>query len=519
MSKPAPLLLQHSNTPTLHNSSQYPMPNPLLYEINTRWWLNELSDRHGGPVTLADVPDSEFARWRQLGFTHLWLMGVWTTGPRSRAAALASADLRRACGEVGEQACETVIAGSPYAIAEYRVPPALGGESGLQEFRRRLHERGIRLLLDFVPNHAGLDHPWLNERPELFVQSPAREPGTFAQETRAGARWLAHGRDPNFPPWTDTAQLDYRQPATRSAIKQVLLGIAGRCDGVRCDMAMLVLNDVFAKTWAEFPLLNSSTNGNSEFWQEAISSTKQAHPDFLFLAEAYWDLEERLQSLGFDYTYDKKLYDALIQRNPVSVQQHLVEAAPQFVAASAHFLENHDEPPIASILSPAEHRAAALVILSLPGMRLLHDGQLEGACVKTPIQLSRRCAGPRRVEVEQMYEQMLGALRKTAVGRGNGRVLRPREAWAGNPTASNIILVQWQAGPPEFDLAAVNLAPQRSQCYAPLDIENLAGHNWLMQDLLGTEEYRRDGAGLQRHGLFLDLPGHGAQLFHFKPIA
>jgi hypothetical protein len=500
------------------------MPDPLLYEINTRWWLNELSDRHSRPVTLADVPDSEFVRWQQLGFTHLWLMGVWTTGPRSRAAALASADLQRACGEVRSQDWETVIAGSPYAIAEYRVPPALGGESGLQEFRRRLHERGMRLLLDFVPNHVGLDHPWLNERPELFVQSPAPVPGTFAQETGTGVHWLAHGRDPNFLPWTDTAQLDYRNPATRSALERTLLGIAGRCDGMRCDMAMLVLSDVFAKIWAGFPppgFAEPAAAGGpaAEFWQEAIASTKQAHPDFIFLAEAYWGLEARLQSFGFDYTYDKRLYDALIGRNPVSVQQHLVEATPQFIEASAHFLENHDEPPIASILSPAAHRAAALVILSLPGMRLLHDGQLEGACVKTPIQLSRRCAGPRRVEAQQMYEQMLGALRKTAIGRGSGRILRPREAWAGNPTAPNIILVRWQAGPPEFDLAAVNLAPQRSQCYAPLGVENLAGHNWLMQDLLGTEEYRRDGAGLQRHGLFLDLPGHGAQLFHFKPIA
>src|SRR5437773_11156308 len=135
----------------------------------------------------------------------------------------------------------------------------------------------------------------------------------------------------------------------------LLKSLAERCDGVRCDMAMLLFNDVFARTWERFPVPGSVPV--SEFWATAILEVKQAHPDFIFLAEAYWGLEGRLQALGFDYTYDKTLYDRLIARD--SAPSHLRNLPPKFIAASAHFLENHDEPRIASMLSPAEHQAAA----------------------------------------------------------------------------------------------------------------------------------------------------------------
>src|SRR4029077_12472195 len=220
------------------------------------------------------------------------------------------------------------IAGSPYAIADYRVPEALGGEAGLQQFRQKLHGLGMKLLFDFVPNHVGLDHSWVHERPELFVSSPAGAPGAFAQETAGGRRWLAHGKDPYFPPWSDTVQLNYLQPATRFAMQEELRGVANRCDGVRCDMAMLVLNDVFVRTWANLLPAGETRNDLPEFWAEAIAATKRAHPDFLFLAEVYWGLEQRLQSLGFDYTYDKELYDDLVRRNPAGVQQRLLNATP-----------------------------------------------------------------------------------------------------------------------------------------------------------------------------------------------
>ena len=500
--------------------------HPLLYEINTRCWLRRLAQERGGPVTLAGVPPAQFERWRRLGFTHIWLMGVWTSGPRARQHALAQPQQRRLYGQVlpGWQADD--VAGSPYAMGDYQVPAALGGEAGLAEFRNTLHACGLKLLLDFVPNHLGLDHPWLTERPDLFVQSPKPRPGAFRQETRLGPRWLAHGKDPYFPPWTDTVQLDYRRPDTRAAMTGLLESVARRCDGARCDMAMLLLDDVFSRTWEQFPAPDPRGAGfqpanppepASEFWADAIAAVKQASPGFLFLAEAYWGLEPRLQGLGFDYTYDKVLYDQLIARDTAGAQRHLLGLPPPGLAAGAHFLENHDEPRAASLLSLAEHGAAALLILGLPGMRFLHQGQLSGARVHLPVQLTRRPAEPKQPAIQALYEQLLTTLPATSVGRGQGELLLPRAAWPDNPTAQNFLLVQWQAQPPDFDLVAVNLAPHPSQCYAPLNLPGLAARQWRLDDLLAREHFLRDGPDLHRRGIYLDLPAHGTSLLHAQP--
>src|SRR5262249_35848277 len=148
-------------------------------------------------------------------------------------------------------------------------------------------------------------------------------------------RWLAHGKDPYFPPWTDTVQLDYRRAETRERVANLLREIAGRCDGVRCDMAMLMLNDVIARTWSAFPVAGVPLE--TEFWPEGIAAARTANPDFLFLAEAYWNLEGRLQELGFDYTYDKTLYDGIVHHDCLGVRNHLQDVPPEYIAASAHF--------------------------------------------------------------------------------------------------------------------------------------------------------------------------------------
>ena len=488
---------------------------PVLYEINTRCWLRGLADECGHRVTLGNVPDPLFEQWRRLGFTHIWLMGAWSSGPLARAQALTHASLQQSYSEALPGWAEADVAGSPYAIADYRIAESLGGEEELKAFREKLRSYGMKLVLDFVPNHLGVDHPWLRLRPELFVQSPAPMPETFAQETSAGKVWLAHGKDPYFAAWTDTAQLDYRRANTQAAMIELLHSLAERCDGLRCDMAMLLLSDVFARTWERFPIATAPTP--AEFWQTAIPAIKSANPGFLFLAESYWGLESRLLGLGFDYTYDKTLYDGLMARDAGRVQRHLLESPLELLAKSAHFLENHDEPTIASLFSLDEHRAAALLVLGLPGMRFLHQGQLSGARRRVPVQLRRFPQEPAQAEIENLYEQLLTTLPRTVVGNGTGELLRPRAAWPENPTAQNFIVVQWQGEAPEFDLVAVNLAPQPSQCYVQLTAAGLEAHDWSMKNLLGDERYERTGEALRSRGLYLDLPSHGAQLFHFRP--
>jgi hypothetical protein len=319
------------------------------------------------------------------------------------------------------------------------------------------------------------------------VSSATPIPDSFVE----GKRYVAHGKDPYFPGWTDTAQVEYRRAATRAAMASRLRAIAERCDGVRCDMAMLVLADVFDRTWQHVPFARES---GEEFWTDAIAAVRATHRDFVVLAEAYWGLEQRLCDLGFDYAYDKELYDRVVHDQPLDVAPHLYCLGAQN-ARRAHFLENHDEPRAA--LLPIElHRAAALLALGLPGMRFLHHGQLDGARRSARIQLRRRAVEPIDPDVRALYDRLLPALRASSVGQGEAELLAPRAAWPDNPTHAYFTIVKWP-----HDLVVVNMAPHRAQCRV-----DMRGRYELV-DRLGGERWQRDGE------LFLDLPARGAQLF------
>ncbi|MBK9137822.1 MAG: alpha-amylase [Verrucomicrobia bacterium] len=486
--------------------------HPLIYEINARCWLGELSEARGEPVDLAHVPEGEFLRWMRMGFTHVWLMGVWEVGPRARAEARGSRELQREGRTLlaGFQSAD--LAGSPYAIAGYRVAPAFGGDDALRRFRQELNRHGLRLVLDFVPNHLGLDHPWVQAHPDWFVHARSPLPGTFRQTGGASTLWLAHGRDPNFPPWPDTVQLDVRRSDTRAALITELLAVAARCDAIRCDMAMLVLEEVFDRSWAGFPPASSRASG--EFWAEAIQAVRAVRRDVELIAEVYWDLEPRLLSLGFDYAYDKRFYDHLVTQSPAAVVQHLESQPAEMQARSLRFLENHDEQRAAQVWPARTHQAAALLLLGLPGARLLHEGQLEGLRRRVPVQLKRRPTDPGDPQITEMYSRLLEAVQRSAVGRGEARWLRARPAAPDNPSHRAFALVQWQVRPDAFDLVVVNLSPSQGQAFAPVVVPPIA-QRWRLSGLLGPEAYERDSADLRQRGLFLDVPGYATQIFHF----
>jgi len=493
------------------------LPSPLCLEINCRPWLRQLSDRLQRPATLGSVPDECLQEWEDAGFTHVWLMGVWSIGPRARQVALDDRNLQDTLDRLLPGWKADTVCGSPFAPNAYRVPDSLGGEDGLRQFRSQLANHQLRLILDFIPNHVGIDHPWVTEHPDYFVQSPTPAPGTFEISTPQGTIWIAHGKDPNFPPWIDTAQLDYRCVATHRAVARAFDSVAKRCDGVRCDMAMLLLREVFEQQWKEFPCPQPAAEG--EFWANLIRHARHAHPDLLLMAEAYWNLEPRLQELGFDFTYDKKLYDHVVAREPAAVRRHLSETPPPALSAGVHFIENHDEPRIASLLHLPEHRTAALTILGLPGFRLLHERQLFGARHFQPIHINQPIPEMPDAEITAFYRHLLHALRASSVGQGHAELLQTRPAWPDNLSNENFVVIQWRSEIADFDLVVINLAAHRCQCYVQLTAPGLAQRNWSMTDLLGPEEYRRYGDDLEQQGLYLDVAGHAAQLFHFAPLS
>jgi len=356
---------------------------PLVYEINTRVWLRELSIRHERPITLANVPGEELELLREGRFTMVWLMGVWKRSRYSAAIAASHKGLRSEMLDYLEDLQPDDIVASPYAVADYTVSEALGGKAGLLAFREQLAGMGIKLMLDFVPNHMALDNRWLPDHPEHFIPMSADDPEEECFAFTKG-QFLAHGKDPYFAPWSDTLQLNYANPATQEMMIGNLLRISELCDGVRCDMAMLLLKEVFDETWE-----NRCDSMPEEFWPKAIRRIRDTHPGFIFVAEAYWNKEWTLQQMGFDFTYDKPLYDHLgsVPVNVPYLREHLL-CDPEYQAHLCRFIENHDEDR-ASEWFGKNHAVAALVLLTVPGMMLIHQGQLKGLVKKIPVQLIR----------------------------------------------------------------------------------------------------------------------------------
>jgi hypothetical protein len=480
--------------------------HPTLYQVNTRVWLTSLSETLGRPARLDDIPDADLDRLAEIGFDWVWFLSVWQTGLAGQRVSRSNAGWRKEFQETLPDLMEEDIAGSGFAINAYTVPAELGGDAALSRLRQRLAKRGLKLMLDFVPNHMAPDHPWVEDHPEYFMAGTedllAQEPQNYVRfKGKRGDLIFAHGRDPYFPGWPDTLQLDYSNPATQEAMIRELEKIAGQCDGVRCDMAMLILPYVFEQTWGK---------KTEPFWPEAIRRVRERVPGFCFMAEVYWDLEWTLQQQGFDYTYDKRLYDRLRDGRAQPVREHL-HATLDYQVRLARFLENHDEPRASATFDPRVHRAAAVVTYTTPGLRFFHQGQLEGRKVRISPHLVRAPEEPADKEIEEFYDQLLAVLRMPIVRSGEWEWLTCQQAWDGNGSWDAFIAHSWRGPGGERVLIVVNYAPSSSQCYLQLPFPEIRDRSVWLNDTLSSARYDRNGNELLEGGLYLDM---GAWSYH-----
>ncbi len=485
--------------------------HPSLYQINTRVWLTELSRKLGRTAQLDDIPDAELDRLSKMGFDWVWFLSVWQTGPAAQAISRANPGWRREFEETLPDLKDEDIAGSGFAIQNYAVHRDLGGDAALARLRERLQKRGLRLMLDFVPNHMAPDHPWIDEHPDFFVHGSEadlfRSPRNYCRvQTRKGPLLIAYGRDPYFEGWPDTLQLNYGNPQLQQAMIDELERIAGQCDGVRCDMAMLVLPDVFERTWGIH---------TDSFWPKATESVRRKYPNFRFMAEVYWDLEWRLQQQGFDYTYDKRLYDRLREGHARPVREHL-HAAFDYQTKLARFLENHDEPRACASFDPLVHRAAAVITYFIPGLRFFHQGQLEGRRTRISPHLVRAPEETRDSDIEKFYDQILAILRKPLVKNGEWQRLDCRPAWDGNGSWDSFVAHAWHGSGSELMVIVVNYAPHPSQCYLNLPFPGMSNHSIQFKDLLSSVSYTREGNELLERGLYLDLQPWSYHIFELE---
>jgi hypothetical protein len=481
-------------------------PHPLLLEIDTWPWLTSLTGSERRHVSLASVPARVWDSIAGAGYDLVWLMGVWQRSPAGIAVALVNPDLTQSFKEALPDFTDDDVVGSPYCVRDYVVDRRLGGREGLAEARAELRDRGVGLLLDFVPNHVAPDHPWVSAHPDRFVLGDAadveRDPTTFVD---LGGRVFAHGRDPYFPAWPDVVQLNAFSPELRAGVVETLLDIADQCDGVRCDMAMLMMDDVFATTWGDRVGMPPAP----AYWPEIIEAVRRGHPSFLFVAEAYWDREFALQQQGFDHCYDKRLYDRVTTGDAPGVAAHL-SADPTYQTGLLRFLENHDEPRAASLLDPAQHRAAAIATLTQSGARLVHDGQTRGWRTHLPVFLGRFPVEPEDLELDAFYGRLLEVLSDPTFRRGEWRRCETT-GWAENPGASQILSWCW-TGDSRW-LVAVNLASGRAEARVAAPWPDLRGRNVRLHDPTQEVSFDRTGDDLN-DGLYVELPGWGWHVLH-----
>jgi len=484
--------------------------NPHLYEINTCVFIKRMSRKYGRPMTLATIPDEEWQLLADRGFDFIWLMGVWHRSPGARQKALMEPTLRREYDKALPGWSEDDVDGSSYAIYSYDLNPLLGESAELVQLKSKLNQQRLGLILDFVPNHLALDHPWTVSHSTWFVQGKKADAQTHPDSffTSEQGTYFAHGRDPNFPPWTDTVQVNFYSNELRQALINELLRIAELADGVRCDMAMLALNDVFERIWGKYT--RGYQRPDTEFWIDAITRVKERCPQFLFIAEVYWGLEQRLQDMGFDYTYNKPFYDKLRFSSPQEIHDYL-KADDSYSRRSVRFIENHDEIRAVAAFGHEHSLAAAVVLSTVPGFRLFHDGQLEGRGIRLPVQLLREPEETTDPHIAEFYGQLLHVCNSPVFHDGQWLLLEISQAGQRDNSHRDLLVWWWHHGE-QAKIVVVNYSPKHNSCWLKLPLPLGSNRRILLRDELASTSAVQDIQQLANQDLHFNFKPWEAQI-------
>jgi len=483
--------------------------NPKIYEINTWPWLNTLSESFNNPITLNSIPD-KILNGEIRFFDAVWFMGVWERSPASKKIALEHPGLQSEYHKVLYDFRDEDVVGSPYAVYYYHVDNHIGGIDGLKNIRKRLAERDIRLILDYVPNHVSVDSLWTFES-DLFIEGTLDDLMAHPYDYFSIDEFIyAYGRDPNFPPWTDVIQINAFSHKAREKTIKTLLAIAEICDGVRCDMAMLMTNKVFNRTWGE----KAGSIPDKEFWEEIISAVKKIYPNFLFIAEVYWDMEWELQQQGFDFCYDKRLYERLAYGNVSPIRDHL-KADWTYQSKLVRFIENHDELRAVEKFGVEKSQAAAFIALTLPGARLIYEGQTRGHKIKIPVQLGRNPFEEDNKLIIDFYKKLLKAIPGREFGSASWALCETEPFNSSDTSFSNILSYLWWINN-NYRLIVVNYSPIPSKAHVRIKPFHFDTHEWTFTDLLSQKSYSYNGKDLYKYGFYIELNAWNGYIFNIK---
>jgi len=443
---------------------------PIIFEINTVTWLNELKNKYQVSIDLASIPSLELEKISKLDIDAVWLMGVWQRSPIGRDINLKDDVLIDSIKANQSTYSETSIIGSAYSISGYQVDARMGGDSALAILKTQLNKLGIKLILDFVPNHVAIDNPWTKSNPEYFIHGTANELDIHSDAfIRVGDQIYALGKDPNYPAWNDVVQLNIFNDQLVKRLIELVGHLMKMCDGIRCDMAILLLNNVFKNTWGNY--LKDVEPPTQEFWRLLIDFVKKNNPDFCLIAECYWNKQEELIKLGFDYCYDKDYYDSLKTKDvkslisnlskPLDFQQHLLR-----------FIENHDEPRAASVFNYEQHKLAALLLMTSPGAKLYYMGQFEGFSHFTPVHTSEAATDKPDLMISDFYDSLRQKLKQSVSYVNGWQLLKPESEISIMAKSTNEVIVFYWFNQSGHYLSLANFSSRRKRFKVILPIKS-----------------------------------------------
>ena len=489
--------------------------NPNIYEINSRVWIRRFQSTNN-LLSISNLPEEYWERLAKLGINYIWLMGVWETIPASVEKYCFTEVLMQEYTKALPSWNKTDVIGSPYAINNYKLNSILGVHEELLGLKRQLNEIGLKLVLDFIPNHFHADTTLLQSNPGIFLQADEElyrvDPLTFYNSSKSD-KYFAHGKDPNFAAWQDTVQVNYFNDSAREFMTNILMELTNVCDGLRCDMAMLPFNTIFEKTWSGVIERKGLQKPKEEFWETAIKRVKRIRKDFVFIAEVYWNMEWTLQQQGFDFTYDKSLYERLKKQNAGSVNAHL-NAELEYQAKSVRFIENHDEQRAIQTFGKEKSKAASVIISTIPGMHFYHDGQFEGKSVKLPVQLGKEPDEYADKDLLDFYTRLLTTMNSVDTNEYEWKLLECLPAGQGDYSYTNFIAHQWKSELNVF-VVVCNYSDSKSYCRLKLDC-TFDENEIVLFDKLNDEQYVRTKAELTDQGLFIALHPFHSHIFQIE---
>jgi hypothetical protein len=405
------------------------MPSLVLIAKNTYVWLDQLSREYERPITRLDqVPDAELERLGRMGFSGLWLIGLW-----ERSAA--SQKIKQLCGNP-----EAVA--SAYSLYDYVIANDLGGPEAYESLKQRAWRFGLRMAADMVPNHVGIYSKWVIEHPDWFISldySPFPNYSfngvDLSEDGRVGIfledhyyskndaavvfkridRWtgseqyIYHGNDGTSMPWNDTAQLNYLNPEVREAVIQTILHVARQFPIIRFDAAMTLAKKHFQRLWfpepgsggdiptrAEFGLTREQFNAAmpEEFWREVVDRAAVEAPDTLLLAEAFWLMEGYfVRTLGMHRVYNSAFMNMLRDEKNAEyrlVIKNTIEFDREILKRYVNFMNNPDERTAVDQFGKGDkYLGVATMLATMPGLPMFGHGQIEGYTEKYGMEYRR----------------------------------------------------------------------------------------------------------------------------------